>query len=81
MLQKDLLSSRMNPDLTQMIIGHQIRGDRLYMGADQHVGRQIHQIVLKRSPGNGPAKLCDFFKIRTVFVDYIAGIYLRLLFP
>ena len=78
-LQKNLLSPGVDPDLTQMIVGHQIRGGRLHMGADQHVGRQIHQIVAKRPPCHSRPELRDLLTVRAALVDYIACVDLFLL--
>ena len=78
-LQKCLYAARMHTDLAQMIEDHQVRGCRLNMAAHKVIRRQVLQIMLKRSLPDCPAELADPGIIRTVRINHIAGIGVRVL--
>ena len=64
MLQKRLFAVCVNADLPQVIIGHQIGGRGLHMGADQLIRRQVHQVMPEGSERDRIPNLRDFFIVR-----------------
>ena len=76
MLQEDLLASGTDPELA-----HEVGRAGLNMRADEHVGREVHEVMLYRPVFDDRAEFCDLFTVGARCIDDIAGIDLGMLFP